>query len=123
MADLTMTIAQLSSQKKELDTKIKELEKKNNEVFQETKDLDADSKRFDEIQKLNNKSSQLSITLTRTSIALITIPNNSPGASIKASIGKLDGAINDIQDLKKLQGTVAEVIKGIDNIIGIISFL
>ncbi|MBR8827521.1 MAG: hypothetical protein DSM107014_06365 [Gomphosphaeria aponina SAG 52.96 = DSM 107014] len=52
------------------------------------------------------------------SVASVTLPDDSPGAKIKASIDKLNAAINDIQNLRQLLNSIAEVISAVNDLIG-----
>ncbi|GBF78624.1 hypothetical protein [Aphanothece sacrum] len=120
MASITMTKKELISIKNELKNRKEKLDKKNNDEFSaKTITLNAHIEGQNEIQKLDNELAVLNVKLLTKNFELITLP----GAEIKASINKLDEAINDIQNLRKLLNTVTEVIKAVNTVIGIVSTL
>lgn len=119
MADLK--IDQLKLERDRLREHVAKLDQENNQSLDEGKiTLGVHSRIFNQIQMLRNALAELNIELFRTTVASITLPDDSPGARIKASIDKLEAAINEIQNLKKLLDTVAEVINAVNNIIGIL---
>jgi hypothetical protein len=48
------------------------------------------------------------------------LPDDSPGAQLKASTGKLEIAVKDIQNIKNFFNAVAEVINSVNTIVGIL---
>jgi hypothetical protein len=116
-----LKIDQLKLERDRLREHVAKLDQENNQSLDEGKiTLGEHSRIFNQIHMLRNALAELNIELFRTTVASITLPDDSPGARIKASIDKLEAAINEIQNLQKLLDTVAEVINAVNNIIGIL---
>jgi hypothetical protein len=116
MAEITMTIPELKLERDRLRSETEKLDKANNDALtNETIKLGEHSRIFNQIQMQRTALAELNIELFRTTVASITLPDDSPGARIQASIDNLAAAINDIKNLRQLLIRIAEVINAVND--------
>ncbi|MGK7955096.1 MAG: hypothetical protein AB4063_07520 [Crocosphaera sp.] len=127
------TIEELFSVTQELRTKIQALDDLNNAVLKKLLEdnnpendqiaLDNHSRIFNQIQILRTVRNDLEIELVRATVRQLTIPDNSPGAQIRNTTGRLQEAVNAINNVRQVLNTIADVINTINSVIGILAGL
>ena len=70
-----------------------------------------------EIQREINR---LNVGLINTKLTEITVGENSPAAKISASIDQLQKAIEELEEVSRFLNTVADVINGLSQVIGVL---
>jgi archaellum component FlaC len=121
MANLTIAVDLLKTERDRLSQLIDELSRKNDEALgADNITLNQHSKSFAGIQELENTLNVLNIKLISTITDSITISSNSPGAKISSSIDRLDDAIESIENTAKILSEIATVINAFQSLINIL---